>query len=46
MSQPFQHKVDHEGDTNENNRNNYGSQPENNNLVRNLEKQQDYKEDD
>ena len=45
MSQNFQHKVDYEGDTNENNRNTDESQSENDDLVRNLDKQKDYKED-
>ena len=39
MSQPFQHKVDYEGDTDKNNRNTNDSQPDNDNLVRNMDKE-------
>ena len=46
MSQPFQHKVNYEGDTDENNRNTDDSQSENDYLVINLEKEKGYKEDD
>ena len=46
ISWPFQHKVDYEGDTDENNRNADESQLENDNLVINLHKEQDYKGDD
>ena len=46
MSQPFQHKVDYEDDTNENNRNTNDSQPENDYFARHTEKEKDHKEDD
>ena len=46
MSRPFQHKVDYEGDTDENNSNTNESQSENYYYVRNLYKEQEYKEDD
>ena len=42
MSWPFQHKVDYEGDTDEDNSNTDESQSANDNLVRNLEKEQAY----
>ena len=43
MSWPFQHKVDSEGDTNENNRDTDDSQSENDDFVRKLDKKQEYK---
>ena len=46
MSRPFQHKVYYEGDTNENNHDNDDSKSDNNNLVSNLGKEKEYKEDD
>ena len=45
MSQIFQYKVHYEGDINGNNRNTDDSQSENDDLVRNLDKKQKYKED-
>ena len=41
MSWPFQHKVDYERDTDENNCNNNDSQSENDDFVINLKKEQD-----
>ena len=46
MSRSFQHKLDYERDTNEKNHNTDDSQSDNENLVRNLYKEQQYKEDD
>ena len=43
MSRPFQHKVDYEGDTDENNCNTDESKPENGNLVIKLDKEEEYK---
>ena len=46
MSRPFQHKVDYEGDTDEKNRGVDDSQSDNDDFVRNLDKEQQYKKDD
>ena len=46
MSQLFQHKVDYEGTTDENHRNADEQNSDNDDLVRNLDKAQEYKEDD
>ena len=43
ISRPFQHKVYYEGNTNEKNCNTDDSQSDNDYLVRNLKKEQDYK---
>ena len=40
MSWTFQHKVDYDGDTNENNFNTNDSQSYNDNVARNLDKEQ------
>ena len=46
MYRPFQHKVDYEGDTYEKDCNTYDLQSYNDNLVLNLGKEKQYKEDD
>ena len=46
MSRPFWHKVDYEGDTDENNCNTDNSRSDNEIFVKNLDKEQYYKEDD
>ena len=46
MSGTFWHKLDYDGDTNENNCNNDDSRHENDSFVKNLDKEQDYKEYD
>ena len=46
MSWSFQHKVDYEGDTDDKNCNTNGSKSDNDNFVRNLDKEKEYEEYD
>ena len=46
MSQIFLFKEDHEGDTNEKNRNTYKSWSDNDNFVKKLDNEKEYKGDD
>ena len=46
MSRPFWHKVDYEGDTDENNRCSDDSQAETDNCLRNLDKEQENEDDE